>query len=679
MAFPSSFAIGARRAEPVSAPLFQSALQTERRDAPAGIGGNPVIQPGDRFNGTISSASDSDTIAIRLEAGQEYTFFVTPRTARTGLLDPELALFDARGGLLAESFDLRPPNPQFFDPGHTLPAIRFTAETTGTYYLRVDGGLLQDSSGQFINAPSTGTYTLHASPSTFTIPQVVTMLTQFGWGIPVTLRHGERARGEITFNIEGLTPEGRKLALWALEAWADVTGHVYRRVTTANAEIMFDDAQPGAFAGARQYLLGTGEILTAFVNIGADWLAEFGTTIDSFAFETYVHEIGHALGLSHPGGYDGSAVFAEDHLFRNDHVRTTIMSYFTPWLEPGGEQFANPYATGSPGTVVTPMIADIAAIRALYGPATLNAGNTVYGANSNVGGWLDSLFAIIFDGAPHSPGFYNGGNVLMTVADTAGIDTFDFSTKAENQIIDLREGGVSSVAGFDGNLVVALGSVIERAIGGSGADVITGNAAANLLEGRAGNDRIDGGAGNDSLLGGEGSDSLIGGIGRDTLRGDIGNDSLDGGGDADLLEAGAGDDLLLGALGNDTLLGGDGADRLIGGAGRDSMTGGLGADTFVFLDLSDSTASTRDRITDFQSGQDRIDLSAMDANLSLAGDQAFTSRGTAAFGGQAGELRWQSSGANAFLVSVDLNGDRRADMSFTVAGTSTLAATDFIL
>lgn len=664
MAFSSLFSRGLSGPEPAIGSVFGSALVTERRDAPSGLSGAPAIQPGDRFNGTITSAQDVDSIAIHLEAGQEYTFFVTARSARTGLYDPQLTLRDGQGRELAFSEDVNAADDNFF------PAIRFTAQETGVHYLQVGGW-----------EDTTGTYTLHANLSTFTIPQVVTMLTEFAWGEATPLRHAERARGEVTVNIASLSAEAQKLALWALEAWGQVTGHVFRQVTHLNAEILFRDDLEGVFGGADQFVIRTGEILTSIVNVEASWLETHGTTIDSFGFETYVHEVGHALGLGHPGGYDGFARFAEDHLFRNDHVRTTVMSYFTPWEGEAESDLRNPYAEASPGTVITPMIADVAALQSLYGQAPIRAGNTVYGANSNVGGWLEVLSGILFDGEAGPDGFYAGGNVLMTIADTGGTDLFDFSTIAADQVIDLRAGGVSSVAGHDGNLVLALGAVIEQARGGSGDDLIFGNAAANRLEAGAGNDSLWGDAGADRLWGGVGDDLLDGGAGRDSLRGDAGQDRLDGGADADLLEGGPGDDWLSGGAANDTLLGGDGQDTLAGGAGRDSLTGGLGADVFVFLSPTDSggASSARDRITDFQRGQDLIDLSAIDANRRLAGDQDFTLRGTAAFTGQAGELRWQAQDRSSVLVSADLDGDRRADMTFVVAGTTVLDAADFIL
>ncbi|EGR0525814.1 VWA domain-containing protein [Vibrio cholerae] len=100
-------------------------------------------------------------------------------------------------------------------------------------------------------------------------------------------------------------------------------------------------------------------------------------------------------------------------------------------------------------------------------------------------------------------------------------------------------------------------------------------------------------------------DMLIGGAGNDILFGQGGNDWLDGG---------VGKDTLYGGSGNDTLIGGEGNDILIGGLGDDILTGGSGEDLFKWVngDLDGS----RDRITDFKIGEDKIDLSDLFVNPS---------------------------------------------------------------
>lgn len=143
--------------------------------------------------------------------------------------------------------------------------------------------------------------------------------------------------------------------------------------------------------------------------------------------------------------------------------------------------------------------------------------------------------------------------------------------------------------GFE-NLVL-VGTTLQG-FGNAQDNTLIGNEAANYLNGLNGNDTLYGGDGNDLLAGGDGSDALYGDDGDDRL------------------EAGAGNDVLVGAL------------------GRDAMTGGFGNDTFRFTSVEDSPAgATRDVITDFNGlGMflgDRIDLSGIDANLAIAGNQAF--------------------------------------------------------
>jgi Ca2+-binding RTX toxin-like protein len=119
---------------------------------------------------------------------------------------------------------------------------------------------------------------------------------------------------------------------------------------------------------------------------------------------------------------------------------------------------------------------------------------------------------------------------------------------------------------------------------------------------------------------------------------------------------------------------------LEGGAGADFLVGGAGADRFIFSSASGSLPGAgSDSIGDFHSAEnDSIDLSGMDANPVLAGDQAFSFIGTSAFGFHASELRYAPNGGGV-TVSGDINGDGLADFSIDLSGVSSLAATDFIL
>lgn len=185
-----------------------------------------------------------------------------------------------------------------------------------------------------------------------------------------------------------------------------------------------------------------------------------------------------------------------------------------------------------------------------------------------------------------------------------------------------------------------------------GRDAIAAVRQDNQLLGRGGDDRLAGGLGADRIAGGKGDDRLRGRDGEDRLHGGTGDDRLSGG---------AGDD------------------RLWGGLGSDHITGGSGEDVFVFrsADAIGRDVAGRDVIRDFEPGVDRIDLAAIDA-VPGGADDAFGWLGTAAFGGEAGELRLQSGNVHSRLQG-DRDGDGVADFSIALVGQVNVGVDDLIL
>lgn len=262
------------------------------------------------------------------------------------------------------------------------------------------------------------------------------------------------------------------------------------------------------------------------------------------------------------------------------------------------------------------------------GNDTLNGGA---GADKMYGGTGNDVFYV--------------DNAADMVSDTGGTDkvyssaTFTLASGIEN--------------------VTLTGSTAINTTGNTAANILDGSAnmAANVLSGRIGNDTYILGVG-DSVVeaAGEGLDTVLAGF-NDTLGANQENLSLTG---LDNIR-GTGNSLnnvLRGNTGNNYLVGNDGNDTLIGGAGHDYLTGGNGNDAFVFTALADSDGNNMnyDSIEDFSAG-DKIDLHGIDANTTLAGNQAFT-YSTGPFTHLAGQLTIVFGSG----VQGDVNGDGVADL-----------------
>ena len=216
----------------------------------------------------------------------------------------------------------------------------------------------------------------------------------------------------------------------------------------------------------------------------------------NYYWMTILHEVGHAIGLSHPGAYNGGApTYAANAEYAQDTHQWTVMSYFSAsytgadWNGGTGWQYAQ-----------TPMVHDVLTIQAIYGAdTTTRTGNTVYGFNSNAGNPL-------FD-------FSTNRSPVLTIYDAGGIDTLDLSGFSMRAIINLQPGTYTSAGGISSSMTYNIGiagnTIIENAYGGLGDDIIYGNSANNILVGGAGSDRMYGYAGNDTIQGGSGTDWAV--------------------------------------------------------------------------------------------------------------------------------------------------------------------------
>lgn len=314
------------------------------------------------------------------------------------------------------------------------------------------------------------------------------------------------------------------------------------------------------------------------------------------------------------------------------------------------------------------------------------------------------------DGAAGADTLRGGAGDDVYVLDNAA----DAIAEAMGQGTDTVRATFSTILGYQLENLILVGTDNLNAKGNGLNNILTGTAGANRLEGGAGNDTLTGGDGADWLDGGTGIDLLRGGAGNDIyiadntgdqvaetagrgidlvqasasfkLRGEVenliltGKAAISGTGNAlnNSLTGNAAANLLMGGAGNDILNGGAGRDTLNGGTGADRLAGGLdpARDVFIFNALSDSTAGAgRDRIADFSTGVDDIDLRALDANTRTAGNQVFDFSGTTA---AANSVWYLKTGAN-LMVRADVTGDKVADFEIVVLGQNALSAGDFLL
>jgi Ca2+-binding RTX toxin-like protein len=332
--------------------------------------------------------------------------------------------------------------------------------------------------------------------------------------------------------------------------------------------------------------------------------------------------------------------------------------------------------------------------------------------NLNGGAGIDTLYGGDGDDS------IDGGAGADTLGGGAGFDTLTYYSSIAGVTVNLAAGTASggdaqgdSISNFEGiyggayNDVLTGNAVNNTLAGNDGDDVISGGGSYDSLYGYAGDDTLSGDGDNDYLTGDDGDDVLRGGAGADTLYGGNGSDTASyytspigvvvsleadtaSGGDAtgdaldgiENLTGSQGQDTLAGDTGANVLQGWGGSDVLAGAGGKDTLTGGTGADRFVYAYASNSPVGAgADRITDFSHAQgDRIDLSLMDANTTLAGNQGFSFIGTAAFTGIAGQLRYAAVGG-VTTIAGDVNGDGASDFHIQLTGTVALVAGDFVL
>lgn len=442
----------------------------------------------------------------------------------------------------------------------------------------------------------------------------------------------------------------------ALQAWADVADIRFVEVAESasavgEVRVGFSGVLSSTNAAAWAYLPGD------YPEAGDIWLdpnyaENLAPDAGGFGYLTFMHEIGHALGLSHP--FESTPALGGAY----DNLQYTIMSYTDSPL------YSNM------GYPVTPMLYDIAAIQYLYGP------NMSHKAGDDT----------------HS--FSSSTSTISTIWDAGGIDTLSAENQSLPATIDLHEGSYSSIGPDNSgkpaaaNIAIAFNARIENARGGLGDDRLIGNDGANVLDGGPGADVLNGGLGDDTYIVDNRGDSIVEpkmGGGTDTVAAEVSFtlskllENLVLTGEANL--DGAGNKLansLVGNAGDNELNGGKGNDRLAGGLGSDTLIGSKGLDVFVFDTALG--AGNVDTLSGFSARDDTIQLS-LSVFDSLAGTGILSSSeffiGSAAQ--DAGDRILYDSGSGGLYYDADGSGSGVAVQFAALGSGLALTAGDFLV
>ncbi len=327
----------------------------------------------------------------------------------------------------------------------------------------------------------------------------------------------------------------------------------------------------------------------------------------------------------------------------------------------------------------------------------------------------------VLDGGTGADTMFGGTGNDIYIVDNPGDKVVEVDLSLFSEDIDTVRASVSFTAPTDVDNIVLTGAGNIDATGNNENNQIWGNKGNNRISAGRGEDTVRANGGNDTVVVGTDNqaDAYFGGKGNDTLLFNTKNgrwgaevelnnhqiimsyndgsdvsyykldthsgfENITGGLGEDILSGNKSANILQGRAGNDVLRGAGGADRLIGGFGKDNMYAGKDTDedVFVFNSTKDSKkgwfSRKADKIFGFDTGEDKLDFSHIDANTRLKGDQAFemdivgpnpVSHGVWVKYTRKGDV----------LVYADVDGDQKADMLVKLVGLDSISVDDFVL
>jgi Ca2+-binding RTX toxin-like protein len=214
------------------------------------------------------------------------------------------------------------------------------------------------------------------------------------------------------------------------------------------------------------------------------------------------------------------------------------------------------------------------------------------------------------------------------------------------------------------------------------ANVMWGNYGTNVLDGGGGADRMNGWQGNDTYIVDNVGDSLFENFGQgfDTVLTSV-SFSVGLYSEIEVLQAtGTANVDLTGSIDNNLIIGNAGNNIIDGSYGKDTMSGGAGVDVFIWSAVEQIGLFNFDPdiVTDFNKAEgDFLHFTNMDADETVAGNQAFTFIGTAGFTAP-GQINFVTNGTDTF-VQLNTNADLTVDGIIQVSGVHTVDASWFFL